>query len=188
VLSGRHVNCCIVGDMRSLSISMSHRVNLLRLLSQGALALLIGCSSQSLPEAGKDAGGTPGVGGNTGSAQDAQDARDARDARDAGDAVDTGSGSTDALIVGGCRLGEPLLSTPCFTCAPLPADGHNVGCGGPLPTLWGWDGSGIADGVVYPLDCTVYLPVENPYYPGGPQSCGCWAINDSQSPQWTCGI
>ena len=132
--------------------------DLARIGAAGALAFLIGCSSQNLP-----------------------------DTDDAGGAADTGGTQADALVVGGCRLGKPLLSQPCFTCAPLPADSHNLGCGGPLPMLWGWDGRGIASGVVYPLECMVYLPVENPYYPGGPQACSCTQLGD-QPPQWLCGI
>ena len=129
-----------------------------RIRAACALVFLVGCSSESILDT--DAG---------------------RDAQPDGAA-------TDALIVGGCRLGKPLASEPCFTCSPLPADSHNVGCASPLPTLWGWDGSGIAPGVSYPLECMVYLPVENPYYPGGPQPCSCSAFTDGAPPQWTCGI
>lgn len=146
----------LVFEMRRATIPT---VNLRQIGSACALAFLIGCSSQTLPDPGDGGGG-----------------------------ADTGGTPTDALIVGGCQLGKPLRSKPCFTCAPRRADSHEVGCGGPLPMLWGWDGSGIASGVVYPLLCTVYLPVENPYYPGEPQSCTCVQIGGSELPQWICPI
>jgi hypothetical protein len=146
--------------MQSPSSSSFRVVNLLGSLSACALALIVGCSSQAPPENGG--------------------------ARDASPQIL----QVDAQFVGGCRVGLPLQSAPCFTCEPLPADSHNVGCSGPLPSLWGFDGgtSASAPVISYPLECMVYLPVENPYYPGGPQFCSCMQFNDTTTPQWLCPI
>jgi hypothetical protein len=97
----------------------------------------------------------------------------------------TDAGS-DGSSMHACPGGLPLPKTPCFTCDPVPPGG-DAGCGGPLPKLWGFDGSGIPGGVSYPVGCTVLLPVENPYYPGGPQGCQCSTFA-MPSPGWTCGI
>ena len=86
-----------------------------------------------------------------------------------------------------CPTGEPLPTSPCFTCDPLPA-GAGGGCGAPLPKLWGWDGGGIPDGVQYPVGCGVALPVENPYYPGGPQTCTCVGNVPGGDIGWICPI
>jgi hypothetical protein len=92
-------------------------------------------------------------------------------------------GAIDALA---CPTGKPLPRQPCFTCAPLPS-GADGGCGGPIPALWGFDGGPTPDGGRYPLGCHVALPVENPFYPGGPQYCSCEALLPT-GPSWLCPI
>jgi hypothetical protein len=98
--------------------------------------------------------------------------------------VTTTDGGADGSSVHACPVGLPLPKTPCFTCDPVPPGG-DVGCGAPLPKVIGWDGSGIPQGVSYPVGCTVFLPVENPYYPGGAQPCECSDFA-SPSPVWSC--
>jgi hypothetical protein len=104
---------------------------------------------------------------------------DATPGRDGG-AIDS---AADALV---CPTGKPLPRQPCFTCAPLPS-GTDGGCGGPIPGLWGFDGGPTPDGGRYPLGCHVALPVENPFYPGGPQYCSCEAL-PMTDPRWLCPI
>lgn len=96
------------------------------------------------------------------------------------------AGSVDGSAVHACPVGLPLPKAACFTCDPVPAGG-DAGCGGPLPSLWGFDGSGIPEGVSYPVGCTVFLPVENPFYRGSAQTCDCSTFA-TQSPSWSCGI
>lgn len=100
-------------------------------------------------------------------------------------ATTTDAGS-DGSSMHTCPTGLPLPKTPCFTCDPVPPGGA-AGCGGPLPKLWGYDGSGIPEGVSYPVGCTVLLPVENPFYAGSAQPCDCSAFA-MPSPGWSCGL
>jgi len=39
----------------------------------------------------------------------------------------------------------------------------------------------------YPLGCIVHLPHENPFYPGGPQTCECSDAFDAE-PSWLCPL
>ncbi len=96
------------------------------------------------------------------------------------------AGGADGSSVHSCPVGLPLPTTPCFTCDPVPPGGA-AGCGAPLPKLFGWDGSGIPEGVSYPVGCTVLLPVQNPFYPGSAQPCDCITFA-TPSPSWSCGL
>jgi len=112
-------------------------------------------------------------------------------APDQHDASAVDGGATDVPVDGqSCPTGEPLPTSPCFTCDPLPA-GADAGCGAPLPSIFGWDGGGIPDGQRYPVGCRVALPVENPNFPGGPQTCSCTSNppdGGSGYTAWSCPI
>ena len=88
-----------------------------------------------------------------------------------------------------CPEGKPAPdAAACYTCDPLPA-GSDAGCGGPIPALWGFDGGPTPEGRRYPVGCGVALPVENPFYPGGPQFCSCTTLLQIDgSPRWLCPI
>jgi len=95
------------------------------------------------------------------------------------------SGGSDGAVgspVHACPTGLPLPAEPCFTCDPLPP-GSSGGCGS-VPKPFGWDG-GTPNSSRYPQGCIVYLPVENPFYPGGPQSCNCEEF-PGQGLTWIC--
>lgn len=87
----------------------------------------------------------------------------------------TSTGCVNETYRGGtndCSYGLPLPCAPCFACNPLPV-GDNSGCAAPTGRLAGWQVVGVDPSLRYPLGCTVFLPEENPFYPGGPQTCDC---------------
>jgi hypothetical protein len=88
-----------------------------------------------------------------------------------------------------CSFSLPLPCTPCIACAPL-SPGDTSGCGPPDISIFDWRGGGVDTSLRYPAGCTVFLPTENPYYPGGPQPCSC--STEPGSPDgganWLCGI
>ena len=87
-----------------------------------------------------------------------------------------------------CSGKLPLPSKPCIDCAPLPA-GDSGGCAAPDISIFNWHGGGVDTSLRYPVGCTVYLPTENPYYPGGPQPCSCSAFGGpNAAPSWACPI
>ena len=86
-----------------------------------------------------------------------------------------------------CSFSLPLPCKPCIACAPLPP-GDTGGCGPPDISIFSWHGGGGDTSLRYPVGCTVYLPTENPYYPGGPQSCDCATEPPDAGPFWECPI
>jgi len=85
-----------------------------------------------------------------------------------------------------CSHGLPLPCTPCIACNPLPS-GNAGGCDAPDIAIFSWPGGGVSSSLRYPAGCTVYLPTENPDYPGGPQTCTCEApFAVEPGPYWTC--
>ena len=97
----------------------------------------------------------------------------------------TGGGGSDGTF-NGCSYKLPLPEKPCIACAPLPA-GDTSGCAAPDISAFNWHGGGVDTSLRYPVGCTVYLPTENPYYPGGPQSCSC-GVFVGGAPTWSCPI
>ena len=96
------------------------------------------------------------------------------------------AGSSSDASFNGCSYKLPLPSKPCIDCAPLPA-GDTSGCGAPDISIFTWHGGGVDTSLRYPVGCTVYLPTENPAYPGGPQPCSCSGFSNP-NPRWTCPI
>lgn len=129
-------------------------------------------------------GGNPSVAGSSGARSTSGTGGSAGDADDGGN---PGAGGTagDAGTQQ-CSYAMAVPEEPCFTCEPLP-EGGMYGCGRP-PAMWGWDGSVDDPTLMYPEGCTVYLPVENPFYPGGPQSCLCEAWMPDRTPAWSCPV
>jgi hypothetical protein len=84
-----------------------------------------------------------------------------------------------------CRSTLPLPCQPCINCAPLRA-GNDGGCAAPDISIFGWHGGGVDTSLRYPVGCVVYLPTENPHYPGGAQECSCSA--EIGFPTWECPI
>ncbi len=84
-----------------------------------------------------------------------------------------------------CSPRLPLPCSPCIACAPL-AVGDTGGCGAPDIKLFSWDGGGVDMSLRYPVGCTVYLPTDNPFYPGGPQTCAC--DGSISPPTWICPV
>lgn len=84
--------------------------------------------------------------------------------------------------VGDCSSRLPLPCAPCIACYPLPA-GDTGGCGAPDLKFFNWNGGGVDTSLRYPTGCNVFLPTENPFYPGGAQQCTCDA-----SAGWMCPV
>jgi hypothetical protein len=40
----------------------------------------------------------------------------------------------------------------------------------------------------YPEGCIVWLPTQNPYYPGSAQNCTCMPSTSSHELRWSCGL
>jgi hypothetical protein len=156
-------------------------------------ALFTACGGdvhESSSTGGAGLGGSTGNGGNPSVAGSSGALSGSGTGGSAGDGADGGSPGAGGTSGGSgtqqCFYGLPLPEEPCFTCEPLPA-GSTDGCG-PPPAMWGWDGSVADPTLMYPVGCTVYLPVENPFYPGGPQTCSCEAWMPDEGPAWTCGL
>ncbi len=123
------------------------------------------------------------------------------DARAAGGFSETGSGGVGGSAnnaIGGncineafdagpnsCSYSLPLPCEPCINCAPLPP-GDDGGCAAPDISIFDWHGGGVDKSLRYPLGCVVYVPTQDPYYPGGPQTCSC--ITGLTTPTWVCGV
>jgi hypothetical protein len=88
--------------------------------------------------------------------------------------------------VSDCSGTLPLPCSPCIACYPL-APGDNGGCAAPDLSMFDWKGGGVDMSLRYPVGCSVYLPTQNPYYPGGAQSCTCTSIVGMQA-SWICPI
>jgi hypothetical protein len=116
----------------------------------------------------------------------------------------TNDGGTDAMVhatdatpsctvqvfkgnVSDCSGTLPLPCSPCIACYPL-APGDTGGCEAPNLSLFSWKGGGVDMTLRYPEGCNVYLPTENPYYPGGPQDCTCSRFGATATPSWACPI
>ena len=84
-----------------------------------------------------------------------------------------------------CSSSLPLPCRPCINCAPL-QPGDDGGCAAPDISIFGWHGGGVDTLLRYPVGCQVYLPTQNPYYPGSPQPCGCQTLTGSAA--WECPI
>jgi hypothetical protein len=74
---------------------------------------------------------------------------------------------------------------PRFTC--LPTRAVFGGCSG-FPGLWGWKPSPQLLSLRFPVDCEAELPVENPFYPGGPQPCSCDSYGFFSGAHWGCPV
>jgi hypothetical protein len=74
------------------------------------------------------------------------------------------------------------------TCDSAPTAAH--GCKGIPNDVWGRCSLRRCESTeTYPEGCTVYMPTENPYYPGSPQACSCQVVpGTSEPPRWTCGL
>jgi hypothetical protein len=116
--------------------------------------------------------------------------------------VDAGCEARESVFVtafpadGPCDDTEPVqVSMPseakgryAVTCEPQPLDQR--GCKGVPNDSWGRCVLRHCEGKVsYPEGCTVYLPHENPYYPGSPQQCTCMPLPGvTDVSQWMCPI
>lgn len=109
-------------------------------------------------------------------------------AKDGG--VDSKPSSTNCTVeiysgnVNDCQYALPLPCAPCIACYPL-APGDNGGCAAPDLSMFDWKGGGVDMTLRYPVGCSVYLPTQNPYYPGGAQICTCTSIVGMPT-SWIC--
>lgn len=115
--------------------------------------------------------------------------------------VDAGCEKTDSPFVtaypdsGPCDDSEPIRAATgadamghyAVTCEPQPLD--QPGCKGVPNDSWARCALRRCEAKVsYPEGCSVFLPHENPYYPGSPQSCRCMLVPGSDKLSWVCPI
>lgn len=142
------------------------------------LLMAIGCGQQTpLDESGSNRASNSGVdGAPSGSGGTSGSSRDCTNIL-----PDAGANT--------CSSGLPVPCKPCIACAPLP-HGDKSGCAAPDIAIFAWPGGGVDTSLRYPVGCAVFLPTQNPYYPGSPQTCGCHSdlLPPDAGPSWICPI
>jgi hypothetical protein len=64
-----------------------------------------------------------------------------------------------------------------------------TGCEGVPNDIWGRCSTRRCEAKVgYPEGCVVWLPTQNPYYPGSAQSCTCAPSVQGTKLRWLCGL
>jgi hypothetical protein len=133
------------------------------MVASGGTAGIVGGTTSYVGLTGTDGGSTSTIGG-TGGGDAAANCTNER--------PDAGANSCSATL--------PLPCKPCIACAPASSGGTGV-CAAPDIAMFDWLGGGVDTSLRYPVGCAVYLPTQNPYYPGGPQICYC-----NQAGEWVC--